>query len=117
MTRSQHRLKYLETLGRPLTGAEQDELYRCLHADYMLKWRAHRAEREATAHARKQHEQETAVLLKKVEVEARPKLPPVPFDEQLRRVRDGTATIYAMPAKVRNDPEFTLGGVSSGWAA
>jgi hypothetical protein len=43
---------------------------------------------------------------------ARPKT----FEEQLQAVLDGKATIYTV-SKASNDPEFTLGGVSSGWAA
>lgn len=42
--RSEQRIKHLVNLDRALTEEESDELYRALHADYMRKWRQHRAQ-------------------------------------------------------------------------
>jgi hypothetical protein len=39
------------------------------------------------------------------------------FEEKLQAVLDGRATIYTVPTAANSEPEFTLGGVSSGWAA
>lgn len=50
-TRAQQKLEWLESLRRPLTEAEQNDLYRALHADYMRCWRIHKAECEANAQA------------------------------------------------------------------
>jgi hypothetical protein len=63
-TRSQQRIEQLINAGRPLTDEESDELYRALHADYMRKWRAAKAEaiaRRASYHVEieaRQHERE-----------------------------------------------------------
>jgi hypothetical protein len=43
---NQERLVELINIGRPLTDAESDELYRLLHADYMRKWRAAKRKNE-----------------------------------------------------------------------
>jgi hypothetical protein len=42
---------------------------------------------------------------------------PKTFEEQLQAVLEGRATIYTIPTAANSEPEFTLGGVSSGWAA
>lgn len=44
-TRSEQRLEQLKALRRPLTEAEQGELYRALHAVYMRDWRRHQISR------------------------------------------------------------------------
>lgn len=42
-TRAEQTIEHLLSLKRPLEEDEQDALYKALHADYMRKWRAHRA--------------------------------------------------------------------------
>jgi hypothetical protein len=42
---------------------------------------------------------------------------PKTFEEKLQAVMEGRATIYTIPTAANSEPEFTLGGVSSGWAA
>lgn len=38
-TRSEQTLEWLESLGRPLTDSESDQLKRSMHAIYMKNWR------------------------------------------------------------------------------
>jgi hypothetical protein len=47
---------------------------------------------------------------------AKAKKAPLTFEEQLRAVAEGRATLCVMPL-ASNDLDFTAGGVSSGWAA
>lgn len=72
LTRSQQRIEQLINCGRPLTDDESDELYRALHADYMWKWRQHRAEqmeREAGRFAIAEDRRREKLLLAKVQRE------------------------------------------------
>lgn len=43
--------------------------------------------------------------------------PKMTFEERLQAVLEGRATIYTVPTAANTEHEFTLGGVSSGWAA
>jgi hypothetical protein len=61
-TLSEQRLEWLESLRRPLTNQESDELRRALHAVYCRN-RKHRI--------LAQHENEERALLAKVEAESR----------------------------------------------
>jgi hypothetical protein len=127
LTRSEQRLEWLKSQTRPLTAAESDELYRCLHAIYCREWskdrsrrRAEALEREANAEALAKHKAETAALLERVEQENKPKPKRVEtktFAQKLKAVKEGKAKIYTLPPKRRPTIEITLGGVSSGWAA
>lgn len=71
-TRSEQRIEQLINAGRPLTDHESDELYRALHADYMRKWRARRAEameRAAGRFAMTEERKYEQALLPKVQAE------------------------------------------------
>jgi hypothetical protein len=54
-SRSEQRLEQLEALERPLTEDEGDEIRKCLHAIYMSRWRAEKAEREMNEAAMQEH--------------------------------------------------------------
>lgn len=60
-TRSELALEHLESLKRPLTDEESDQLRRALHAVYIRGWRATKLA---------QHRNEELALLAKVEAEA-----------------------------------------------
>lgn len=60
-TRAEQKLEWLESLGRPLTEDESEELRRCLHATYMGNWRASMVA---------QHRAEELILLEKLRAEA-----------------------------------------------
>lgn len=61
-TKAEQKLDYLESLRRPLTNEESDELRRALHAVYC---------RNRRSRALALHENEERALLAKVEAEAR----------------------------------------------
>jgi hypothetical protein len=69
-TRAELKLEHLESLKRPLTDQESDDLRRSLHAVYCRN-RAMRLEREANAGALAKHEQSEAETLDRVLREAR----------------------------------------------
>jgi len=68
-TKAEQRLEYLESLRRPLTDAESEDLRRALHAVYLRNWKAKRKQAEIRALA--SHQKEERELLAKVEAEAR----------------------------------------------
>lgn len=71
-TLAEQRLEYLESLGRPLTDEESDELRRSLHATYCHKLRlelAARLEREMSG-ALTEYSQAERETLRKVAREA-----------------------------------------------
>ena len=65
MTRAELALAHLESLKRPLTDEESDQLRRALHAVYCRN-RKIRAEREMNAPALAEHEQYEADTLTKI---------------------------------------------------
>lgn len=65
-SKSEQKLEWLESLGRPLSDEESVELRRCLHAVYCRNWRLER-ERKAL----KQHKAEERALLAKVFAESK----------------------------------------------
>lgn len=65
-TRSEQKLEWIESLDRPLTDEESDELRRAIHAVYCCpKLRAKRLARMLAKHAK-----EEAALLKRIKREA-----------------------------------------------
>lgn len=74
-TRAEQKLEWLESLGRPLTDEESDQLRRTLHAVYCLPRnraaRAARMEAEMGAAVLAEHERGNAEMLEQVLLEAR----------------------------------------------
>lgn len=68
-TRAELALEHLESLGRPLTNDESDQLRRSLHAVY-CRARRQTIEREAGAPALAEHKRDNAETLARVEREA-----------------------------------------------
>lgn len=64
-TRSELALEHLESLKRPLTDQESDQLRRALHAVYCRN-RARKLEREQGAAALKEHKRENEKILRRV---------------------------------------------------
>jgi hypothetical protein len=122
LTRAEQRVKWLESqYHRPLTEAEADELYISLK---QIEYRERRIARleEEQSDALKEYRIEEDRILERVIRESRkpdprsPK-PPMTFEQVLEAVGEGRAKIIVMPPRPRKAEEFTLGGVSSGWAA
>lgn len=73
-TRSEQKLEWLESLDRPLTDEESNELHRALHAVYcrnLKLQRAARIEREVRDQVLTQFDKENAIILRRMEREAR----------------------------------------------
>lgn len=78
LTRSQQRMRDLINADHPLSDGERDELYRCLHADYMRKWRAAKAaeiEKEAISLVERETRKHEELLLERVRLERKQPLP------------------------------------------
>ena len=93
LTKSEQRLKWLESLRRPLTRDEQDELYRCLHAIYVRERRIAKLEGEARDKALAAHRAETEEILERVQREAFRKVNAPPNDEWMDDAREGSAKL------------------------
>lgn len=120
LSRAEQRIKWLTSQDRALTESEADELYKSLKQLEYRQRHAAKVALEGNAPALAKHAEETKALLARVEAEARPKSYEkrrATFEENLAAVREGRATIYVMPAPVRKEYPFTLGGVSAGLAA
>ena len=90
LTKSEQRLRWFDSLTRPLTEDEQEEYYRALHANYMREWRAARVEREANAETLEKDKRENAQTLERVQKEARKYKP---NDEWMNDAREGSARL------------------------
>lgn len=123
LSRPEQRVKWLTSQNRALTDAEADELYRNLKRIEYRERRIARLQEESNA-ALREHRAENQRILEAVMAESTNPIPGKPtepkrvktFAQKLKAVEQGKATIYTLPVRKR-DEEFTLGGVSSGWAA